>query len=369
MYDSYKKLQYKSKTSEDYKETLNKRISNLVEIPLLGKDTQYLKILNPNVPYMKLLIHQINEEYNEVNIATKTNYIEEEAFSTCVIEGARTTIADTLRIAKGSTPRNKSEQMVFNSIRGINLIKSLDLKSWNIEQGILDIWRIITTNAMDNSELCGNKYRAGQVYVLDAFQKIRFTPPAYTEIQWRMDSLFDFIKNTEIHPLIAAIIVHYYFVYIHPFCDGNGRMARLLITQYLVKNGYDKFGYISLTTEVFKNSKGYYESLENSENAYNDITFFILYYLGIMYKALINANKGFGAKLEDTQDNLNKRQVKCVRYLKENPANFITQTKYCDVYKVIKPIAQKELNELVDYRLLHKEKHVNMIYKWWEFEI
>lgn len=234
---------------------------------------------------------------------------------------------------------------------------------------VLGIWRTITNGVCDNIEIQGDKYRIGNVGVVGPTQRIIYKAPDHTKVQIMMDSLYEFTQKNKLHPIMAAIIIHYYFVYIHPFCDGNGRMARLLLNQYLINNGYNKFKMISITTEVYKNVKDYYKSLEYSDNEYNDITFFVLYYLNTIYSVLKKINSGLGVRLEDIAGKLNHRQVKAVKFLKNNRNNFITQSRYSESYKVSKGTAAKELNTLVNLGLLKKEMHTYMIYKWWEYDI
>lgn len=75
-----------------------------------------------------------------------------------------------------------------------------------------------------------------------------------------MKSLFKFINEEDIHPLILSSIFHYYFVAIHPFSDGNGRMARFWVSLILT-DWNDKFKYVSIEEEIYLNQEEYYNSI------------------------------------------------------------------------------------------------------------
>ena len=104
------------------------------------------------------------------------------------------------------------------------------------------------------------------------------TPPRFVEE--RMDSLVEWYnKNkTSFHPLVLAIIVHNQFVYVHPFDDGNGRVARLLFDFILIKHGY--FPIIFFNEQKTK----YYNHIRSSR--LGDIRYFVFYCLDLYREQL-----------------------------------------------------------------------------------
>ena len=72
----------------------------------------------------------------------------------------------------------------------------------------------------------------------------------------------------------------------HPFCDGNGRIGRLLTSDFLIHAGLDNFSAITLSKTINATAPAYYQALENSENAFFDITPFIQYMLKTVYDNL-----------------------------------------------------------------------------------
>lgn len=104
-----------------------------------------------------------------------------------------------------------------------------------------------------------------------------------------MRDLFNFLENSKMHPLVSAIIGHFYFVYVHPFCDGNGRMTRILELQYLQKHGYPNIRYVPVSSAINNKLNRYYKSILASENVVQgkiDLSSFILYMLEIYIDAI-----------------------------------------------------------------------------------
>ena len=105
------------------------------------------------------------------------------------------------------------------------------------------------------------EFRNGEEGVFDGDKCIFMAPPARFVPQL-MDELFDWMKDTktEIHPLILSSVFHYEFVFIHPFSDGNGRMARLWHTAILSK-WKPVFEYIPIESQIEKFQEEYYEAI------------------------------------------------------------------------------------------------------------
>jgi Fic family protein len=173
----------------------------------------------------------------------KTEYLKnsllEEAIASSQIEGAATTTKVAWEMLKsGRKPRNESEQMIFNNLRGIKFIdeevkSSLDFKL------IIEVHRIMTANT--SAEDCAGSFRDGQIYVQDHIDgEIAHTPPEHKFVESLMGELCDFVNEdkTFIHPIIKASIIHFMIGFIHPFKDGNGRTARALFYWFLLKKDY-----------------------------------------------------------------------------------------------------------------------------------
>jgi len=108
-------------------------------------------------------------------------------------------------------------------------------------------------------------------------------PPAQRVIEL-MDDLFEWMKETELHPLLVSSIFHYEFEFIHPFEDGNGRIGRLWQTLILY-HWKEVFAYLPLESVIRKRQKAYYEAIEASTEQ-GESTPFIIFMLDSIWKTL-----------------------------------------------------------------------------------
>ena len=345
-YADYKKLKSKFAENEEYKNIIADRIKNSVVLPLSAKNGESIRFVR--CEEIDKLISEIESVYQKAEV-DPVKFITDEAYSTCTIEGARSTIADTVKISKGKEPSNHSEKMIKNNINAIEFVLNKDFTF--DENGVLDLWKVLSNDAVDNFDIQGDKYRIDDVVVADSMGNISFYAPAAEKIEDMMKKLFEFVcSNDELNSFVKAVIIHYYFVYIHPFCDGNGRCARLLLQNYLIESGLEKFRGISISTGVLKNKSGYYRALEDSENDYNDITFIIIFYLETILDVLYQACEGFG--YNERHLDMSNRQKQVIEYLRKNKGNIITEEIYSKRYNVDIEVAKKELHELVEAKIL-----------------
>jgi Fic family protein len=291
----------------------------------------------------------------------------DEAFYSSVIEGAFSTKQRTAElIATQSQPANKSEQMIFNNYLALqfvleNLDKPLD------EEMVLSIYRLVTKDTLEAADVV-ERYRNGPVYVWDAgLNKAIYEGPAFSDVQAMMTRLIEFIHDDTdgIHPVIKACILHFYFVYIHPFFDGNGRTARAISYMYLLQRGYGFFKFFSISSIVREQKAKYYKAILDAENPEADLTYFVLYYTSMVLdsiKLVIGRfEKEFHKKI--IQDCVGKlgialssRQSKSVDSLIKGKKTLLTVEDYTKRFKVAYETGRSDLNQLVDFGLLTKTK-------------
>ncbi len=130
---------------------------------------------------------------------------------------------------------------------------------------------IMTKYLIDES----GEFRKGEEGVFSGDKCIFMAPPARL-VPELMDSLFDWINRCkdEVHPLIMASVFHYEFVFIHPFSDGNGRMARLWHSAFLTKWN-PLFEYIPIESQIEKFQEEYYEAIAKCHTEGNSNTFIL----------------------------------------------------------------------------------------------
>ena len=220
---------------------------------------------------------------NRVKIVDAKSVLENEAFYSAKIEGAETTLARTQELNNGSKVRQdaqKSEQMVLGCLKAAN---HLSLAGDKLSKDILvDVWKILIEGCCENKGICGEGYRIGDVYVGG------HTGMDYKKIDGYMEQFMDFYNGSKYDefPFMKAILLHYMFETIHPFCDGNGRLGRLLIYKYLATRGINSCRAVSFSKFIEERRSSYDVAFIDSENIYNDCTPFMEYMLGIFADAL-----------------------------------------------------------------------------------
>jgi len=140
--------------------------------------------------------------------------------------------------------------------------------------------------------------------------------PPHSLVPELMQQLFEWLKNSDEHPLIKSSVFHYEFEFIHPFSDGNGRIGRLWQSLLM----YDwKESFIAIPTEslIRDNQKSYYEAIEASTNL-SESTPFIEFMLEIINKSIQSSVKSSVKSSVNTED-------KILLYFKENPTATIKE--------------------------------------------
>ena len=132
--------------------------------------------------------------------------------------------------------------------------------------------------------MVGNDY--GDVY---------HTPPPSEELERRLVEMCRFANGETpsifLHPLVRAIILHYWLAYDHPFVDGNGRTARALFYWSMLRSGYWLFEFISISVGLVRAPAKYEMAFLYTQTDENDLTYFLLHQLDIVKTALDELHK------------------------------------------------------------------------------
>lgn len=290
----------------------------------------------------------------------------DEAFNSSVIEGAFSTRKRTKEmVEKKLQPTNKSEQMIINNFKALDFIIQ-NLSSPLDEEMILSIYRILTENALD--EGCeAEKYRNDLVFVCDAnsSQPI-YTAPPHSQVQALMDSLIKFINSPDdLNPVVKASIIHFYFVYIHPFFDGNGRTARAISYMYLLQKGYDFFKFFSISSVIREQKTKYYKAIKETEDYESDLSYFVNFNVEMILDSILRImekfNQEYGYRLILVYLNqagiiLSPRQKKALSIFLKADKNYTTIDEYTKKLKVTYETARSDLNQLSGLGLFKKTK-------------
>lgn len=121
-------------------------------------------------------------------------------------------------------------------------------------------------------------------------EKVHYQAPDAKIIPEQMEKLIDYINVSDTDRILQAAIVHFWFVMLHPFDDGNGRIARGLTDYLLAKSENSSLRFYSMSSQICRNRKSYYEILEASNKASLDITNWLVWFLDNLLQAIRNAS-------------------------------------------------------------------------------
>ncbi len=278
----------------------------------------------------------------------------DEAVYSSVIEGAFTTKKEAREfIHQGRSPKNKSEQMVKNNYEALTYVLE-HIDEPITEQTVFDIYALVTKDTLEE-DVPTNAYRSEKVFVRSGRGEIVHTAPDADKVPDMMAALLDFITNSELSPLIKACIAHFYFVYVHPFVDGNGRTARALSYMMLLQAGYDFFRYFSISGVIAEERAKYYKAIKDVEDDDFDMTYFIDYYTGMLARAVKAMEERLVNKvvLEQTIEKLkaagmNSRVVEGAEWILASPNSSVTIKAWQKKFGVVLETARQDLFKLED---------------------
>lgn len=193
-------------------------------------------------------------------------------------------------------------------------------------------------------------------------EKVHYEAPSANILEKEMTELIDYInQNNEIDFLIKAGIVHLWFVILHPFDDGNGRIARALADMMLARSDNLHFRFYSMSSQIKKVRKSYYDILERTQKGSMDITSWLLWFLENLLISINNSDEILGSvlkKAEFWQQHaticFNERQKKMLNKLFDGFEGNLTSTKWAKMCNCSQDTAGNDINDLIDKKILKK---------------
>ena len=249
------------------------------------------------------------------------------------IEGNELNLNQAEKVIEGQevVARDRDIQEVINYRKVIEFIEELGIKNQELridEEFIRQLHRLTVEKILPPNQV--GEFRKAQVVVKNSKTgEVSFRPPPYEEISEQIQSLLQFINGAEsldIHPVLKSGIVHYELVRIHPFVDGNGRLARALSTLILYEEGYDIRRFFSLEEYFDSDAKSYYEALQSVPKNNEDLTFWLEYFsLGLSIELSkikekienISVDVHLRQKLGGKPLLLSDRQLKIIEYIQK----------------------------------------------------
>lgn len=194
-------------------------------------------------------------------------------------------------------------------------------------------------------------------------EKVHFQAPDSKLLESEMTRFLNWFNSApETDLVLKAAVAHFWFVTIHPFEDGNGRIARALTDLLLAQSDESDYRFYSMSTQIRKDRKGYYNILESSQKGTLDITAWLKWFL----TTFTNAIKASDSTLKKTltksdfwdrhaETSFNERQRKMLNLILDNFEGKLTSSKWAKITKTSRDTAIRDINDLMEKQVLSKE--------------
>lgn len=193
-------------------------------------------------------------------------------------------------------------------------------------------------------------------------RKIHFEAPPASSLPDEMTRFFSWANNESGEPLlIKAGLAHLWFVTLHPFDDGNGRIARAVGDLFLARADGVSQRFYSLSAQIQKERKDYYDVLERTQKGTLDVTCWLLWFLGALERALSSAHNTLDQVLMKARfwqqwagKPLNERQVKVINRMLDGFEGKLTSSKWAAIAKCSSDTALRDITQLLELGALKK---------------
>ncbi|HSX26847.1 MAG TPA: Fic family protein [Chlamydiales bacterium] len=206
-------------------------------------------------------------------------------------------------------------------------------------------------------------WRTGPVEVISGRpgkETVHFEGPAAERVDREMGLFLDwFNQETKMDLVLKAALAHLWFVTIHPFDDGNGRIARAIADLMLARSEKSSRRFYSLSAQIQAERKGYYQILEQTQKDGLDVTPWIEWFLHCLARAIEKASSTLQAILHKArvweslaEVSLNERQKKLINRLLDGFDGKLTTSKWAKIAKCSQDTAHRDILDLIDKGIL-----------------
>jgi Fic family protein len=297
----------------------------------------------------------------------------EEAITSSQLEGASTghkVAKDMLR--SGRRPRTRDERMILNNYKAMQLVS--EVRHEELTPALIcEFHRVVTEGTLDDPATEGRIQLPSEERVVvedNSDGSILHEPPQAEELPGRLQMLCDFANGaTEggayVPPVVRAIVVHFMLAYDHPFVDGNGRLARVLFYWSMLHQDYWLTEFLPISRLLRVAPARYGRSFLHCEGDEGDLTYFVIFQLGIIERSIADLQKYLERKVAESRRlqetlallsrHLNYRQVALLGNAIKNPNARYTVQSHSGSHNVVAQTARTDLQELERQGMLTKE--------------
>lgn len=285
------------------------------------------------------------------------------------IEGNELNITEASAVLRGQqvVGKDRDIQEVINYRNVVNYLDYLatdNESKGKITEAAVKKIHSFTVEKILPPDQCG-VYRKTQVVVKNSVTgEITFRPPAAIEVSFQIEDFLAWLNSLdqdEIHPVLKAGITHYELVRIHPFVDGNGRMARSAATLVLFLENYDIKKFFSLEEYYDRDAQAYYEALKSAKSG--DLTFWLEYFtLGLAIELTrikdkvqrLSIDLHLKEKLGGKQVFLSERQIAVIEYIQR--VGYLQNQNFPDLFpKISEDTVLRDLKDLMKKGLVQRK--------------
>ena len=263
----------------------------------------------------------------------------------------------------GRAPGNRAERAVCNLYGALQHIRGLGEK--RLTPGLVfDLHHRIAEGTLERPDAAG-RFRRDNEPAAEAGEASAYEPPPAAGLPARLDLMCAFANGEApdffIHPVIRAIILHFWLAYDRPFVDGNGRAARALFYQAMLRQGYPLLGFIPISSFLLETRQSYARTFLETETDDNDLTYFILHQVEAIRAGAQALRDRVARKAEAGQETarrwrgfaqLNQRQQALIAHALRRPDTRYGIARHQHSHGVTHQTARDDLFDLVRRELL-----------------
>lgn len=195
-------------------------------------------------------------------------------------------------------------------------------------------------------------------------ERVHYEAPEAARLPVEMRTFIEwFNKVTSIDPVLKAAIAHLWFVTIHPFDDGNGRIARAIADMQLARADESHQRFYSMSAQIQRERSAYYDILEKTQKGNLDITAWLLWFLECLDRAISSSEENLSAVTQKAKfwerhqaTSLNDRQRKMLNKLMDGFEGKLTSSKWAKIAKCSPDTALRDIQDLIEKGVLEKEE-------------
>lgn len=210
-------------------------------------------------------------------------------------------------------------------------------------------------------------YRTGEMQIVSGpigKEKIHYQAPSHTQVKPEMDIFLNWInKETKVDGVLKAAIAHFWFIIIHPFDDGNGRVARAISDMLLARSEDSSQRFYSLSNQVLTEKKNYYAILQKVQYSNGNITEWLDWFLNCLYRALISTEETLKRVLQKAdfwerhkETAFNSRQRVMLNKLLDGFDGKLKTSKWAKISKCSADTALRDIKDLIEKGILKQEQ-------------